>query len=140
MGKIAEWACYRWLCTYVSCPEAPPDMEIYKAKDKSFDADLVVDGVPIHVKSMTVQSAERWGLSWVFDINDDLEGWMALWLINREEIELLGLLPVDAVNEFWSPTRKTSLKTKKVLYYDDIKHLNLMQVEGLRNGSSSNGS
>jgi hypothetical protein len=49
-----------------------PDFEIYTARNKSFDADLVVEladpfeSRAVHVKTQNNESARRWGSSWVF--------------------------------------------------------------------------
>ena len=43
-----------------------PDYRIYEGKQKSWDADLFMDGVGLAVKTQTTKNAERYGLSWTF--------------------------------------------------------------------------
>ena len=65
-GKMGEIFAARHLRTQgYTCTE--PDFEIYTARNKSFDADLVVDSQQaVHVKTQNAESARRWGSSWVF--------------------------------------------------------------------------
>ena len=68
-GKIAELLVHRYLIEKGK-PCTPPDFVIYPPKHKSFDADLVCEGINIHVKSC-IPSA-KWSNSWVFQPNDKL--------------------------------------------------------------------
>ena len=43
-----------------------PDYAIYLQKQKSWDADLKVDGVELAVKTQKKSAAQRYGLSWTF--------------------------------------------------------------------------
>lgn len=43
-----------------------PDYRIYIGKQKSWDADLYIDGVGLAVKTQTAAAAKRFGLSWTF--------------------------------------------------------------------------
>jgi len=65
-GKMGEIFAARHLRTQgYTCTE--PDFEIYTARNKSFDADLVIDSQQaVHVKTQNAESARRWGSSWVF--------------------------------------------------------------------------
>jgi hypothetical protein len=47
-------------------------MNIYSAKEKSFDADLKFGLFNLHVKSQTSQSSFRYGDSWIFQSKDPL--------------------------------------------------------------------
>ena len=56
-----------------------PDFKIYKAKDKSWDADLILrkgkSVKKIHIKTQEVTQSERFGLSWIFQFrNKDGKG------------------------------------------------------------------
>lgn len=68
VGKIGEWAVMQYLGE--GCSE--PDFEIYIGKKKSFDADLVHNGVNVHVKSQSEKSAKLYGHSWLFQKRDPL--------------------------------------------------------------------
>lgn len=43
-----------------------PDYTIYRGREKSWEADLFVAGVPLHVKTQTADSGDRYGHSWTF--------------------------------------------------------------------------
>ena len=43
-----------------------PDYAVYTGKRKSWEADLFVDEVPLHVKTQTAASGARYGHSWTF--------------------------------------------------------------------------
>jgi hypothetical protein len=43
-----------------------PDYTIYKSKQKSWEADLFVGGVPLAVKTQSAEAARKYGLSWTF--------------------------------------------------------------------------
>lgn len=43
-----------------------PDYSIYEGKSKSWDDDLLIDDIPLAVKTQTSHSAAKFGLSWTF--------------------------------------------------------------------------
>ncbi len=43
-----------------------PDYTIYNGKQKSWDSDLQVNGIPLAVKTQRKSAAQRYGLSWTF--------------------------------------------------------------------------
>jgi hypothetical protein len=43
-----------------------PDYTIYTSKQKSWDADLFVEGIPLAVKTQGAEAAKKYGLSWTF--------------------------------------------------------------------------
>lgn len=63
VGKIGEFAVMFCLLDQ-NHQVSSPDMEI--TTNKSFDADLVWNNRPLHVKSQSVQSSSRFGVSWTF--------------------------------------------------------------------------
>ena len=65
VGKIAEWA-VTFFYSDKGYQMSAPDMKIYAAPNKSFDADLLMNGTPLHVKSQSIDSANRYGTSWTF--------------------------------------------------------------------------
>lgn len=68
-GKIAELLVHRYLVEKGKRCSAP-DFVIYPAHYKSFDADLVCEGINIHVKSCI--PSDKWSNSWCFQPNDSL--------------------------------------------------------------------
>lgn len=71
-GKLAEWGVYFIYLDRGRKNIDPPDMKIYKARDKSFDADLKYGLFNLHIKSQTYESAYRYGDSWIFQAKDPL--------------------------------------------------------------------
>lgn len=79
VGTMAEWACYEYLMDTASkgTTITEPDTKIYKAKKKSFSADLVYtlksgEVANFHIKSQTYKSAKAYGASWLFQKTDKL--------------------------------------------------------------------
>lgn len=127
-SKIAEWVVYKHLraCGY-SCTY--PDHKIYDSKDKSYDADLYchTKNTHIHVKSISKESADRYGLSWILESNDPIinkpqaNHWFALVQIDDvNSIRIIGWLNSTVAQ--YKPT-KLNHPTKLAIYYQDIKHL-----------------
>lgn len=66
-GKISEWATYLFLKEQnIECSE--PDMTIYEKKKKNFAPDMMVEKVPLHVKSCHKDS--KYPVSWIFQKSD----------------------------------------------------------------------
>lgn len=72
VGKLAEWGVFFIYLNRNRNSVSMPDMNIYSAKDKSFDADLHWNLYSIHVKSQTFESFCRYGDSWMFQSKDPL--------------------------------------------------------------------
>ena len=68
-GKIAEILVFNYLISKGK-KASPPDFMIYESKMKSFDADIKVEDVNIHVKSCLDSS--NFPNSWLFQPNDPL--------------------------------------------------------------------
>ncbi len=69
IGTLGEWAIYNHLIE-LGYKIEEPDMKIYEAKRKSFNADLQFDEVNIHVKSQGVESVKKYGNSWLLQRSD----------------------------------------------------------------------
>jgi hypothetical protein len=70
-GKFAEWGVSIYYNNNdLECSE--PDHKIYTKKKKSFDADLKRGKFRIHVKSQNQDSINRYGKSWLFQLEDSL--------------------------------------------------------------------
>ena len=64
-SKIGEEA-VKLMFTSVGILVEGPDYNIYEGKGKSWEADLFVAGKPVAVKTQNKESADRFGLSWMF--------------------------------------------------------------------------
>lgn len=122
-GKIAEFMVYNFLSSK-SKKLNSPDLNIYSKYKKSFDADLVVDGINIHVKSHKVNS--NFPVSWLFQKSDPLvrsinKDLLALVVLDKDSSYMYMHKSSDI--EFDEPM-KDSLKFSKVCVYEK-KILNL---------------
>lgn len=117
-GKIAELLVHRYLVEKGKQCSAP-DFVIYPAHYKSFDADLVCEGINIHVKSCIPNGI--WSNSWCFQPNDSLvikpqpNDYLALVVLGDDPY--FRLLRAEGV-EYGVP-RKRGLN-KSVIYEENI--------------------
>jgi len=124
-GTLAEFAVQKALSEIA--PMSAPDLTIYDAKDKSYSKDLEFNGIHIHVKSQSIDSSKRYGISWVFQLRDSLlessdpNAVLALCLIHGHlEVKVLGYLKAkDAC--FKDLKIRHYGKTKKAVYFEDVK-------------------
>lgn len=77
-------------------------MSIYDSKNKSYDADLICGNNNIHVKSVSQDSVDRYGLSWVIQAKDPvvtrpgINDFFALVVFqNYESVKFIGWLPAN---------------------------------------------
>jgi hypothetical protein len=104
-------------------------MRIYEAKDKSFEADLIVGDSLIHVKSQDIESATRYGASWLFQKKDKLltvpgdNEFIAFCIVNDLSVDIKGIvLAKDLVknNLVSEPKVARYTHTKNALYLQNI--------------------
>ena len=138
VGKIGEWAvCFQCWKEGYNCSE--PDMEIYTSSGKSFDADLILEGQDMHVKSQSVESAERYGTSWTFQkggrgyghtdpIISEGGGYGIFTVVDIRNkcVDIYGPLTTEEVRDKLRDPKLERLKaTKTCLYLEDFKILEL---------------
>lgn len=71
IGTMGEWAVEAHLSSMgYYCSE--PDMKIYDKRRKSFEADLYVDEIEVHVKSQGLESSKKYGHSWLLQKSDKI--------------------------------------------------------------------
>lgn len=123
-GKMAEFAVYNYLLS-IDRKCTAPDIMIYEAKQKSYDADLYVnESVPLHVKSCI--DSPTYGNSWVFQPNDSLvnspsenETIALVIMVQSSAFQAYITKAVDVI-DLYRPPRKAELN-KKVLYEEDLR-------------------
>lgn len=140
IGKKSEMAAYKYINnigvdegTYTSdgIKTGEPDFEIYGAKNKSFDADLKsqgTDNCKYHVKSMTSESAARWGLSWTFQREDplvhtpeDTDHIVLCEAIDKYRIEIKMVMSAKEAQHLYGVPKLYKLRgIKRVLYWKDV--------------------
>ena len=132
--KLAEWAVY----DYITARErkgrvvSPPDFKIYPAWGKTFDADLTVGDIKVHVKSQTYESAKQFSESWMFQKKDTLthapedNEFVAFCLVNEttREVELRLFVKASELVGLYGEAKSPALRaTKTVIYYGQVEHL-----------------
>ncbi len=130
-GKMAEFGVYEFLSDRFEVSE--PDIQVYSARQKSFDADLFLTNkngkeVKIHVKSQHIDSANRFGKSWSFQPEDvltfspDENDTVCFCLVHDDTtIEILkNIKAVDLVNRYKDPKLPKLKGKKRVIYFEDL--------------------
>ena len=127
-GKLAEYAV--WL-TYTDMNQdcTKPDLAIYKGRNKSYSADMIVNNAHnLHVKSQLLQTAKQFGLSWMFQKNDPLvktpllSDYVVLCVtLNTNKVRVFEPIKAkDLVKKYKKPKKKQLQSTKLALYGKDI--------------------
>lgn len=133
-GKIAEFAVYNYLSNKFDI--SLPDVEIYSAKNKSYDSDLIItknngDEILIHVKSQHTNRVNRYGKSWMFQQRDKLitnpkdnDVIILCSIIDSKTIEIMNYFKAKDLTKFYRDPMKKELigliDPKTCLYYDDL--------------------
>ncbi len=117
-----------------------PDYGIYHGRQKSWDADLYIDNIPLAVKTQTSTAAAKYGLSWTFQAGkyrqDPILATATAWVCfvefnagsNQEPKPGLGwcdVYPPYQIHELtFAAPRLAHLKdSKKVIYAEDLPYL-----------------
>jgi hypothetical protein len=129
IGKLAEYAAYN-LLNERSIRVAEPDTEIYSARDKSFSADLCDGKNYYHVKCMKKSTAERFGLSWSFQVEDSLikrpleQDFIVLCEYDDtlDNIDIKHIIKANKVLQLYTHPKLMKLRgIKKVLMWEDVQ-------------------
>lgn len=126
-GAMGEWGVYYKLlsCGYDA---SEPDMDIYSDKCKSYNCDLELGDVRIHVKSQSLDSCSRYGNSWLVQKSDPM-------VLDPHYLDLFAFTSVDPINGtvnvlgfHWADSMKYSecavpsyRKTKLSVYLRNIR-------------------
>lgn len=113
-----------------------PDYAVYKGKQKSWDADLRVDGIELAVKTQTKERASRFGLSWTFQaspqrkdpILDHPDAWV--WFVEfDQENQQCCVYPAYQIKEltFGEPKIPKLRGLKKIVYAETLPILESLQ-------------
>lgn len=138
IGTMAEYAVFNYV-KQLGFKCTKPDLKHYKAKDKSFSADLKADKVfvdektlewrdaLIHVKSQGTKSAKAYGSSWLFQKQDKIfrgekdEEFLAFCIVDKRDVELQAIVKVKDVKKLLKEPKVWRYKdTKVALYLDDV--------------------
>lgn len=129
VSKIGEEAVRR-VFEQLGCAVAGPDYTIYEGKRKSWEEDLLIDKMPLAVKTQKRSAALRYGLSWTFQQsgfrNDPILERREAWVCFVECDDLQGfacsVFPPFQIGELpFKPPRLAHLLGKKqVVYASDL--------------------
>ena len=120
-GKKAEFLVYNFLISKKKELNSP-DLNIYEKYNKSYDADLILKDVSIHVKSHNVSG--NFPISWVFQKKDPLffelkdNNFLVLVVMNKE-INYMYLKKISEV-DFKQPLKESLRMTKVCVYEADF--------------------
>jgi len=130
-GKLAEIAVSKFFSS-IGLTVTLPDFKIYSKWEKSYDADLDIQMgkifYPIHVKSISTDSASHFGLSWIFQRSDPLYFASAridlkydkialCETLSRSVVRFYGLCNPTTLRSNSKPLRVESLRDNKVALY-----------------------
>jgi hypothetical protein len=107
-----------------------PDYRVYRGKEKSWDFDLKVNGIPLAVKTQRRTAAQMWGLSWAFQcaperrdtILDDPEAWVCFVEYDDTGADVICIVyPIKKMKQlvFGEPRLKKLIGVKKMVYAAD---------------------
>lgn len=126
VGKLAEYATYKMLISK-GREVSEPDLAVYSAKKKSFSPDLSDGRLNFHVKCMKKSMAERFGLSWSFQIEDKLvkrpsnEDALILCEVDNNVVDIKAVIRANRVVDLYTkPALKKLWNIKKVLMWEDV--------------------
>lgn len=106
-----------------------PDYQIYRSKQKSWAADLYINGVGLAVKTQTAAAAQKFGLSWTFQagayrrdpILTDLEAWVCFVEFHEQHRHCAVYPPYQIKElEFREPKLNKLKGSKKVVYAESL--------------------
>lgn len=132
-GAIAEYAAHQYLQT-LGITTTKPDLEIYEGRRKSFSADLTADGKTFHVKSQTKESADKYGLSWLFQEQDKIitlpgeNSFLVLCMVDGTDVHIKAIINEVVLSEadiVSKPKIGRYAFSKKAIYFADLEKSNL---------------
>ncbi|MCW3075055.1 MAG: hypothetical protein JWP69_2124 [Flaviaesturariibacter sp.] len=124
ISKLGEEAAKKVLQTYARVEG--PDYVIYEGVEKSWEADLLVNGIELAVKTQSQSSAVKYGKSWTFQsgttrrdtILDKPQAWVCFVLFDDEHPYQFTVYPPYQISElvFGEPKLAHLKGSKKVVY------------------------
>lgn len=132
-GAIAEYAAYEYLKS-IGINTTAPDLAVYEGRRKSFSADLTAGGKTFHVKSQTKESADKYGLSWLFQEQDKIitlpgeNSYLVLCLVDGTDVHIKAIINEVELSEadvVSKPKIGRYAISKKAIYFADLEKSNL---------------
>jgi hypothetical protein len=138
IGKCGEVGIYK-LLKKLGMEPSKVDFEVYKAGKKSFNADIVSFGYYLHCKSQSVESALKYGNSWILQYNGYGRGhtdklfksrsrydMLVPCMVDDNEVTVFGIIRVDKLFDkkmIKLPKVPWFQDTKRAIYWEDLKTL-----------------
>jgi hypothetical protein len=128
IGTLGEWGVYEYLIGK-GYEISKPDMEIYPARRKSFNADLFNKELRIHVKSQSDKSYKYYGSSYLLQkkdrivTNPDDDEYFVFVKVNGLECEILGSCFIQDIVKYnlWGECKIMKYRHSKIaIYLDDL--------------------
>ncbi len=123
VGKMGEWAAYELLRTkYPEMEE--PDLKIYVGGRKSHSPDLTAGDIHFSIKTQTLESVKKYGMSWLMEKNsvDKFVGHHVILCMQIEPTLILiqNIVTFESMMEVQSLPKLKHLKSKIAFYYNDM--------------------
>lgn len=135
-GRLGEVGVYLHKIS-LGIPCSEPDFSIYEGKKKSYAADLTSGNDKIHVKTQSLNSATKYGTSWIlqakqgdsdklFKFRTDNDKAVLCVIKSKNEVTILAEVSInwlfsnDLIEE---PKVPFFIGTKKAIYWDKVKEL-----------------
>lgn len=121
VGKLGEYATYEFLKLKYTDVSAP-DIGIHKVK--AHDADITADSIKFSVKTQTLDSIRRYGMSWLMERSSlaKFAGHHVVMCMQISDSEILiqNILPFEELLKVQAAPKLSYLKTKVAFYYSDL--------------------
>ena len=135
VGKVGEYAVRQW---YVQKGFTCSEVDVTVTHKKTFEPDLRVDGHACHVKSQSMESAQRFGISWtfqfagssgaghrdheIFDTYSEHDR-VIFCVVNPPAVKIMAEVKVTDLHQlglFDLPKKKELVEYKRVVYFNKI--------------------
>jgi hypothetical protein len=135
VGKLGEFAAYEHISKYQS-NLTKPDLEVYSARQKSFSADLSSKYSNFHCKTQSMESAHKYGISWIFQYEENgrkdpmlknpgpKDQAVLMLMVDDNTVEIKVIMPVElmtAMELFEEPKSSFFVGKKKAAYWNTIE-------------------
>jgi len=142
VGKMGEFATYHYL-KHIYPNLSEPDLKIYTISKKSWDFDLKSEDpqLNLHVKSQSLESGQRYGVSWIFQngdheiFNSTKQNQYISFVsadMNNTKCTIQAVVKLEHLHEnklFKLPVlKKLQEMNKLAIYFDDLKKFQLFQL------------
>jgi len=138
-GKLGEICAYRLMQIYWPSITAP-DFTIYPSFQKSWNPDMMIGNIPVHVKCQGHRSASEFGASWLFQwsnrngragkdmifVDESEDGWVVFVLLDEDNKHgfIKAIVIISDLRKhdlFQLPFLNNKKKIKRAIYLDSDK-------------------